>query len=249
MARILAPDDTPKGTLPPFEVAKAYAFDKVLSTMAVHMGKSAWQLLGEDKGEFIAKHLELKGGGRPSRSVVIKAIKKRGEIGWYPGKGTGKRTGRPPTFTEHQKQEMARVAMASKRQLVKPTPSGVRAKLPRLSLNPVTHAPASNWTVYKVFHTLCYDEDEDDPWVSMHSPSKDFLSEAMKTNRVIFANHFLDHFATRPWSSHVAIDPCFTILPTTRAQSDEQKVAAMGVQKMMSPNSKYKGSNLRALRQ
>ena len=136
--------------------------------------------------------------------------------------------------------------MDTKRRLEKPTPAGVRAKLPRLSLNPETNAPASNWTIYNIFHTLCYDENEDDPWVYMHSPSKDFLSDGMKKSRVVFADYFLENFATGAWSSHVAIDPCISILPTTHAQSDEQKVAAMGVRKMMSPESKYKGANLRA---
>ena len=56
----------------------------------------------------------------------------------------------------------------------------------------------------------------------------------------------MENFATGAWASHVAIDPCISILATTRAQSDEQKVAAMGTQKMMSPKSKYKGANLRA---
>ena len=138
------------------------------------------------------------------------------------------------------------MAMETKRRLEKPTPAGVRAKLPRLSLNSDTQAPASNWTIYNIFHTMCYDEDEDDPWVYMHSPSKDFLSDGMKRNRVAFAKYFLENFATGAWSSHVAIDPCITILATTRAQSDEQKVAAMGVQKMMSPGSRYKGPNPRA---
>ena len=239
-------DNAPKGMLPPFEVAKAFAFEQVLSQMAKHMGKSEWQLIGEDKGVLIAKCLEVKGGGRPSRSAVFKAIKKCREEGWHPGKVTGERTGRRPTFTQHQKAEMARVAMETKRRLEKPTPAGVRAKLPRLSLNPETRAPASDWTIYNIIHTKCYDENEDDPWVYMHSPSKDFLSDVMKRSRVVFADHYLENFATGAWSSHVAIDPCISILPVTRAQSDDQKVAAMGVQKMMSPKSKYKGANLRA---
>ena len=138
------------------------------------------------------------------------------------------------------------MAMETKRQLERPTPARVRAKLPRLSLNPETQSPASNWTIYNIFHTMCYDEAEDDPWVYMHSPSKDFLSDGMKISRALFADYFLKNFATGAWSSHVAIDPCITILASTRAQSDEQKVAAMGVQKMMSPKSRYKGPNLRA---
>ena len=78
----------------------------------------------------------------------------------------------------------------------------------------------------------------DDPWVYMQSASKDFLSDGMKRNRVVFASCFLENFATGAWSSHVSIDPCITILATTRAQSDDQKVAAMGVQNMMSPKAR-----------
>ena len=242
----MSPDNTPDGMLPPFEVAKAYAFELVLQTMQKHMGKSCKSLLGEEKGSFIARHLRLKGGGHPGRAAVFKAIARCKAPTWYPGKVLGERTGRKPVFTEHQKAEMARVAMETKRKLVKPTPADVRAKLPRLSLNPQTKEPVSDWMVYKIFHTMCYDEDEDDPWVYMHSPSKDFLSDGMKAHRLSFANHYLEHFTSGAWSSHVAIDPCITILATSRAQSDEQKVAAMGIKKMMSPSSKYKGPNLRA---
>ena len=74
----LSPDKTPEGYLPPFGVAKAYAFEKVLSQMVEHMGMSVCRLIGEDKGDFIARHLELQGGGRPSRSSVFKAIKRCG---------------------------------------------------------------------------------------------------------------------------------------------------------------------------
>ena len=241
-----SPDDTPEGTLPPFEVAKAYAFAQALSQIKKHTGKSVRQLLGEDQASFISKHLKLKGGGRPNRRTVFKASSRCSEEGWYPGKVAGERTGRPPTFTEHQKQEMARVAMEAKRKLVRPTPACVRSKLPRLSMNKSTEAPASNWTIYKIFHTMCFDEDEDDPWVFMHSPSKDYVSDSMETRRVIFANHVLQNSAAGAWSSHVAIDPCITILPTTRAQSEDQRVAAMGAKKMMSPKSRLKGANLRA---
>ena len=49
--------------MPPFEVAKAYAFDVVVGAMEKHMGQSARALQGRDKGEFIARKLELQGGG------------------------------------------------------------------------------------------------------------------------------------------------------------------------------------------
>ena len=51
-----SPEDTKEGTLPPFEVAKAFAFDVVLRQMESHLGKSCWQLLGEGKTAFTAKH-------------------------------------------------------------------------------------------------------------------------------------------------------------------------------------------------
>ena len=123
---------------------------------------------------------------------------------------------------------MAKVAMATKRRLEKPTPAVVRATLPRTCVNPTTQAPASNWTLYNIFHTLCYDEVADDPWVYLHSPSKDFLSEEMKRSRRTCAQHIRDTFSQGSWPNHVAIDPCIYILASSRAQSDEQKVAAMG---------------------
>ena len=130
------------------------------------------------------------------------------------------------------------------RALVKPTPGKVRAKLPRLSLNPETGAPVSDWTIYNVMHKMCYDESEDDPWVYEYSPAKDYLSDTMMERRVIFADHVLDELPAGAWSTHVAIDPCISILPTTAAQTDDQKIAAMGVRKMMSKKSRFKGGEL-----
>ena len=246
MASPLDPAPTKAGALPPFEVAKAYAFEHVLSHVQKHLGKSARLLLGEDKATFIARHLELQGGGKPNRRTVFKAIKKCSQPGWYPGQVFGKRTGRPPAFTMRQKKAMAKAAMETKRRLVRPTPGRVRAKVPRLCLNPETQTPASNWTIYKVFHTLCYDETEDDPWVYLNSPAKDYLSDLMRKHRVSFAEHFLEHTHASAWRGHVAIDPCITVLPSTRAQTEDQKIAAMGSQKMMSRKSRFKGANLRA---
>ena len=227
-------------------MAKAYAFEQVLQQVQKHLGMPAYQLLGEDKVAFIARHLTLQGGGNPGLQTVFKAIRKCKQPGWFPGCVTGKRTGRPPAFTEHQRKAMAKAAMETKRKRVKPTPGRVRAKLPRLCLNPETQTPASNWTIYKVFHTLCYDEWEDDPWVYMNSPSKDYLTDDMKRSRAMFAEHFLQHTHASAWRGHVAIDPCITVLPSTAAQTEDQQVAAMGKMKMMSPGSRFQGVNLRA---
>ena len=231
-----AGDSTQKGRLPPLEVMKAYAFEKVLERMEKQMRQKACTLLGEDKGSFIAKNLTLKGGGHPTDQCVYQTIRRCKTKGWYPGKGMGKSTGRTPDISQHQKEEVARVLMEGKRKLIKPTPAHARGKLPRLSINPASGAPISNWTIYNIMHTMCYDEDEDDPWVYMHSPSKDYLSDGMKKARDNCGNHYLERFATGAWATHVAVDPCITILAANQAQSDDQKVAALGIKKMMSPN-------------
>ena len=136
--------------------------------------------------------------------------------------------------------------METKRKLERPTPQAARAKLPRLGLNPSTGQPISDGTIYEIMHTLCYDETEDDPWACAYSPSKDYLSDAMKAHRARTAQHILDEHSTGAWASHVSFDPCISILAKTKNLSDDQKVAAMGVKKMMSPKSKYKGPNCRA---
>ena len=94
---------------------------------------------------------------------------------------------------------------------------------------------------------MCYDETEDEPWMYAYFPSKDYLSDGMRVARDRCAEHYVDEFSVGAWASHVAIDPCITILADTKAMSDEQKVAAMGVKKMMSKGSRYKGPNCRAM--
>ena len=185
----LSPGGTPKGTLPPFEVAKAYAFDVVIGAMEKKMGKSACVLLGGDKGEFIASQLRLQGGGRPSAQCVFQNIAKCKMSDWYPGKVHGQRTGRTPDISDRSKESIARVLMETKRKLERPTPQVARAKLPRLSINPSTGNPISDTTIYGIMHTLCYDATEDDPWVYAYSPSKDYLNDAMKAHRARTAQH------------------------------------------------------------
>ena len=242
----LSPESTQEGTLPPFENAKAYAFEHVIRQMEKHMEKSARVLLGKDKGEFIAEHLMLKGGGNPMRQAVFQSIKRCKEPGWYPGKVHGARTGRPAAISQHQKEQVAQALMAAKKRLQRPTPEVARAKRPRLCINKATGKSMSDWSIYNIMHSMCYDETEDDPWIYAYSPSKDYLSEGMKTHRAKCSDHYLAEFNAVAWTSHVSIDPCISVLPDTKAMSDDQKVAAMGVKKMMSKGARYKGPNCRA---
>ena len=57
--------------------------------------------------------------------------------------------------------------MDLKEKRVRVTPKNVRARLPRLAVNPETGKPMSDWKIRQVFMSRCYDEREDDPWVYM----------------------------------------------------------------------------------
>ena len=54
----LEPDSAPHGKLPPYEVAKAIAFDDVITQMEKDTGKFCRELLGDGKKKFVAKRLE-----------------------------------------------------------------------------------------------------------------------------------------------------------------------------------------------
>ena len=170
----------------------------------------------------------MKGGGHPTDRAVREQIKKCQDPEWYPGKRAPV-SGRPPVVTGHQKMEIARVAMELKLKRKRaPTPALVRAKLPRLTLNRDSGQPLSDDTFHRIFKTHCYDKDEDDPWQWLACPSQDYLPDFMKPLRVQCAEHITLHFSPGAWVSHVAIDPCSTLLPRTVARLEEQQVAAMG---------------------
>ena len=59
------PGNTPGGELPPWEVAKAYAFSVVIDTMREITGKSVRSLLNATKAEFIAGQVKTVDGEHP----------------------------------------------------------------------------------------------------------------------------------------------------------------------------------------
>ena len=99
-----------------------------------------------------------------------------------------------------------------------------------------------------IFKTLCYDEDEDDPWIYLSSPQQDALTAEMKPLRVKTAQHVEDNVSKGAAWNFVAIDPCFSLLPRKQYKADQLKIAAMGNKKWMSKKSSRKGANLRAPR-
>ena len=136
--------------------------------------------------------------------------------------------------------------MELKKDLVAPTPEKVRILMPRKTINKKTAAPISDTKIRTIFKTLCYDENEDDPWHYLPSPQQDCLTDSMKPGRVKTAEHILKNVAKGAAWNFVAIDPCLTLLPKQQVKSDLLKIAAMGNKKWMSPKSKRKGANLRA---
>ena len=245
----LDPENTPEGKLPPFEVAKAIAFEAVITQIEKHTKKSCWELMGMGKKDFTAKQLQVVGGGHPTARAVQKHWTKAKQEGkWFPGKKPSNQGGRPSQIPQAQKQVIADKAMELKRQMVAPTPEKVRVCLPRKSINKATSKFISDDTIYRVFKSMCYDETEDDPWHYLPSVQQDCLTDEMKPKRVNTAKHVLTNITEGAAWNFVAIDPCLSLLPRKQSKADQLKVAAMGHSKWMSKKSKRKGFNLRAPR-
>ena len=242
----LSPERTQKGRLPPWGVAKAYAYEEVIRHMAEHLDQLASDLLGKRVDEFIAERVSLVGGGHPTPRGVRHILHKCKETEWYPGKPRSNPGGRPKVVTQHQVAEVARVGMGLKKRKLNPSPARVRASLPRLALNTVTGKPLSDETIREIFRTRCYDESEDDPWQWLTNASQDYLPSQLLPLRVSCCKHILDSFPANAWVSHVSIDPCSSLLPRLPSRLEEQQVAAMGKLKWMSKRSRRADLNLRA---
>jgi len=240
------PVGTPKGRLPPWEIAKAVAYSEVLKRLTEDLSISSHEILGERVDTFISQRLFLVGGAHPTERAVRRAIENGRKASWHPGKTSGKSTGRPPQISEHQKNEIARVAMSLKKRRICPSPSNVRIVLPKLTVNPVTENTISGEKFRDIYRESCYDETEDDPWTFRTCLSQDYLPEALKPLRVKCAKHALEAFSSGAWWNHIAFDPCSSLLPRTQSRLEDQEVAAMGKRKWMSKSSARSGSNLRA---
>jgi hypothetical protein len=245
MTNPFCPDTLKDGVLPPWEVAKAYAFHVVVKDVAEMLGERPADILGKRVDEYIASRVCLKGGGHPSARNIRKLLANLADSSWYPGKNSDQSPGRPPVYSEHVKDEIARVGMELKRKNMAPTPRKVRARLPQLTRHPDTGRPIDKKTIHAVFQTRCYDENEDDPWQYLPCVSQDVLPEELKPRRVKSAEYILEFFPVGAWYGHVAIDPCYSLLAKSMERMEEQQVKAMGKMKWMSTESKRKGNNLR----
>jgi hypothetical protein len=242
----LQAERTQTGRLPPWEVAKACAYSTVIAHVGEMLDRDPHEFLGKRVDEFIAEQLTLVGGGHPQGRAVRTLVAKHSGGDYYPGKPRENPGGRPHVITEHQKQEIARAAMDLKKRKLDPSPALVRAKLPRLTVNRTTGKPISDEFIRGIFKDRCYDETEDDPWRWLPNPSKDYLTDAMKENRVTTAEYVLNTFPAAAWVTHVSVDPCSTLLARTPARLEEQQLASMGKIKWRSKGSTNKGTSTRA---
>ena len=159
--------------LPPWELAKAYAFHVVLETAQSGTDMPCVVLVGLNMNDFIASQVTNAQGEHPSERAIRGAVARCKEPGWYPGKPRDNKGGRQPAFSDFQKRRAAEVAMDLKRKRVAPTPRRVRGRLSKLLENPETGAPMSDRSFQRIFATKCYDKTEDDPWQYFDSPSQD----------------------------------------------------------------------------
>ena len=237
---------TPEGEMPPWEVAKAFAFHVVLGDVAELLGMAPNDLVNGRVDTYIASKVWIKGGEHPTERCVQKVIARCKDPNWFPGKGRGAGAGRKATYSDHQKSEAARVGMDLKRQRINPTPRRVRQRLKNSLKNPETGTPMSDSTITRIFKTRCYDEAEDDPWIYLTCLSQDTLPTEMLPLRMNCAQHILDSTDERSWYSHLAIDPCYSLLAITQAMLEEQQIAAMGKKRWGSKQSARSEVNLRA---
>ena len=95
------------------ELAKAYAFKIVLDKVAEPLERPASKLVGCPVAEYIASQVTLQGGVPPTARAVQKALTRCADPTWYPGKPSDARSraSRKPLYTEHLKNEVARVGM------------------------------------------------------------------------------------------------------------------------------------------
>ena len=209
------------------------------------LGERPAVILGTRVDEYIGSKVRLKGGGHPSARAIRQVLATCADSSWYPGQSSEPLPGRPPVYSEHVKDEVARVGMELKRKNMAPTPRKVRARLPHLTRHPGTGRPIDKKTIHAVFQTRCYDENEDDPWQYLPCVSQDILPTDLKPRRVTCAQHILKEFPAGAWYGHVAIDPCYSLLAKSMERMEEQQVKPMGKSKRMSMMSKRKGNNMR----
>ena len=241
------PNSVVDGELPPWQIALAYAFHVALIDIAEHLSTPVPKLVGQAKAEYIASKVTLKGGGHPVKRTIHQVVERCSQEGWYPGKPTeARRNQGRQYYSEHVKNEVARVGMDLKRKLIRPTPRKVRARLHNLARNAETGAPISDTTVQTIFQTRCYDKSVDDPWQYLPCLSQDCLPGSLLPKRVACGKHVLKIVHPTSWTSQVSIDPCYSLLAKTAERQEEQAIQAMGKEKWMSPGCRREGSNPRA---
>ena len=88
------PDKAHSNNLPPWDMAKAFAFHVCIDKVMDVTGTSSMKLLGQSKNEFIGKHVVNASSRRPTERAVRAAIVRCKGKNWYPGQPREKGGGR-----------------------------------------------------------------------------------------------------------------------------------------------------------
>ena len=136
----------------------------------------------------IAKEVTKIGGGHPSKQAIaeLAAVVEK-DHNWFPGKLTAhaKKRGPKQRFTRAKQLQVAKTAMALKRNGGEVTVGAVQARAPKAATNPKTGQLYTAPTISKVFKEHCFDEEQTDPWLFLGPCHKaalpPWLIEARKT--------------------------------------------------------------------
>ena len=180
----------------------------------------------------IAKRLKKVGGG-PVAAQGLRQIFARvdADPDWYPGKSYQEVHGPARVLTGQKRRALAECAMALKRRRWQPTLGRALANAPIAALNPGTEKPVSKQRVYRAFRGACCDEDPERPWHQAARRQTRALRPATISQRLAWAHEMQTSRAVAPgWCQrHVIwIDFCYSTLPRTEQQCEQQALAHKG---------------------
>ena len=101
------PGNTPSHNLPPWELAKTYAFHVAIEKLVEVTGMSAVDVLGNKTNDFIAEQVLNASGEHPTERAVRAAVARCKQPEWFPGKPRDSGAGRKPTYSQHVKNKVA----------------------------------------------------------------------------------------------------------------------------------------------
>ena len=198
----------------------------------------------------IAQEVTKIGGGHPSKQAIaeLAATVEKDHL-WFPGKVSAhaKKRGPKQRFTRKKQLQVAKTAMALKRNGGEVTVGAVQARAPKAATNPKTGQLYTAPTISKVFQEHCFDEKPTDPWRLLGPCHKAALPPWLIEARRTWAETVKAMGHSSKWfcNNCVWFDPCNTVIPAARRTVFDHGQNAKGKRKRwMSKGHKMKSMNL-----